>query len=53
MFLIEIVKGLFFKGGPIGTTDKNQAALFADEYSAKKYAKDIDSSRVIKKGRKK
>jgi len=53
MFLIEIVKGLFFKGGPIGTTDRNQAAIFADRGSAQKYAKDIDGSRIIEKGRKK
>jgi hypothetical protein len=53
MFLIQIFKGMFFKGGPIGTTDRNQAAIFTDRDSAQKYAKDIDGSRIIEDKRRK
>lgn len=53
MFLIEIIKGMFFSGnGSAGTSNRDQAVMFTDKESANKYARDLSGSKVVEKRKK-
>lgn len=39
MYIVQIIKNLFFSGEPAGTTNKNLAVKFADKKAAETYAK--------------